>query len=121
LRQLHTIFLSTHPNAKSQVISSSNFDPLKSQFVTDLQFVFSKEKPTHSIIINFWRDFKDHKGGHFSPISAYHANEQKVLILDVSKKRGEPHWLSIDVLILLMCKVDGTSREPRGYLLVGFH
>lgn len=46
-----------------------------------------------AIIINFWRNFSNHAGGHISPIAGYFCSEEgeeQVLILDVAAHRIQP-------------------------------
>jgi hypothetical protein len=37
------------------------------------------------LVVNLWRDFEDHRGGHVSPLAAYHPQRQMVLLLDVAR------------------------------------
>lgn len=94
---------------------------------TDLTFIQEKLEcsleaalPTSSsvVVINFWRNFKEHRGGHFSPVVAYDKQRRQVLIMDTNNKRSFPHWISLDLLIFLLCKVDRTSGCPRGFLVL---
>jgi len=139
LQQVDTLFTMLN-GAKSIKRQICDHSILKIQFQHDLDFVFQPQQqeqqqihPTtttsnntpqnqnskkHMIVINFWRDYKNHKGGHFSPIVAYSKKYSSVLIFDVSKQRGRPHWISIDILVLLMSKKDG--NVPRGYLIMSF-
>ncbi len=48
------------------------------------------------LVINFWRDYRKHRGGHISPLAAYHPHNQMVLILDVARYHchhvSHTHW-----------------------------
>jgi hypothetical protein len=55
--------------------------------------------------------------GHFSPIGAYDAARDLVLMLDVYKKDYEPMWAPLPRLAQAMATLSKTG-EPRGYALV---
>jgi len=118
LQQLATLFNFFH-GTDSTVRSSPSPSLLKKQFVEDMEFVFHsapKIEKKYLIVVNFWRHYLNHKGGHFSPIAAYSPDTQEVLVLDVAKRHSKPHWIPLDVLVLLMCKYD--VDHPRGYLIL---
>lgn len=56
--------------------------------------------------------------GHYSPIGAYHAQRDLVLILDVARFKYPPHWLPLSELWLAMQRVDEDTGECRGYALL---
>ena len=56
--------------------------------------------------------------GHFSPIGAYDAARDLVLMLDVYKKDYEPVWAPLPRLAKAMATVSRKTGEPRGYALV---
>jgi hypothetical protein len=106
----------------------------------DIRQASSNPYSRQFIIVNFWRNFRQHAGGflslsffhisrsplcdnspsvgHVTPLAAYHPIERMVLILETNQKRASHHWINIDVLTLLMSCIDRTSNQPRGYLLV---
>ena len=55
--------------------------------------------------------------GHFSPIAAYHAGSDRVLILDVARFKYGPHWIPLRTLIEATKPFDESSGLPRGFLL----
>jgi hypothetical protein len=56
--------------------------------------------------------------GHFSPIGAYDAAHDLVLMLDVYKKDYEPVWAPLPRLAKAMATLSRKTGEPRGYALV---
>jgi len=57
--------------------------------------------------------------GHFSPIGAYDAARDLVLMLDVYKKDYEPMWAPLPRLSKAMATLSRKTGEPRGYAVVG--
>ena len=59
-------------------------------------------------------------GGHISPLAAYDAKSDRFLILDVSRYKYPPVWVSASELYAAMNTVDSdNSNRRRGYVLVG--
>jgi hypothetical protein len=56
--------------------------------------------------------------GHFSPIGAYDAARDRVLILDVYRVELEPYWVPAERLFEGMTTINRADGEPRGYLAV---
>jgi Phytochelatin synthase len=56
--------------------------------------------------------------GHFSPLGAYDAARDRVLILDVYRVELEPYWVPTARLLEGMATISRTDGEPRGYLTV---
>lgn len=56
--------------------------------------------------------------GHFSPIGAYDAATDRVLLLDVWKADYEPYWVDRMRLLKGMVPVSPVSGTPRGYLVL---
>lgn len=56
--------------------------------------------------------------GHFSPIGAYDAARDRVLMLDVYKKDYEPMWAPLPRLAKAMATLSRKTGEPRGYAVV---
>ena len=56
--------------------------------------------------------------GHLSPLGAYDAARDLVLVLDVYKKDYEPHWVALSALTAAMSVRDKTTQAPRGYAVV---
>lgn len=56
--------------------------------------------------------------GHFSPVGAYDATRDRVLILDVYRRELEPYWVPADRLLAGMATPSRGDGEPRGYLAI---
>ncbi len=56
--------------------------------------------------------------GHFSPVGAYDAARDRVLMLDVYKKDYEPVWAPLPRLANAMATLSRKTGEPRGYAVV---
>ncbi len=57
-------------------------------------------------------------GGHISPVAAYDADTDRVLVLDVARYKYPPIWLTIDQLYAAMMDKDSTSNRARGAVIV---
>ncbi|MEP4149494.1 MAG: phytochelatin synthase family protein [Halioglobus sp.] len=72
-----------------------------------------------AIIINYDRTNVGQKGGgHFSPVAAYHAPSDRVLILDVARYKYAPSWISLEILFKSMSTIDSRSRKSRGWIQI---
>lgn len=56
--------------------------------------------------------------GHFSPLAAYNAASDQVLILDVARFKYSPHWVSASLLYDAMRLPDSVTGRPRGLLVL---
>jgi len=56
--------------------------------------------------------------GHFSPLGAYDAARDRVLILDVYRVELEPYWVPAVRLFEGMATINRAGGDPRGYLTV---
>lgn len=75
-------------------------------------------EPGRRYIVNFSRKpLFGQGGGHHSPIAAYLAQEDLVLVLDVNRDFG-PWLVKPERLLAAMNTVDGSSGKPRGLLLI---
>ncbi|VDM64628.1 unnamed protein product [Angiostrongylus costaricensis] len=52
--------------------------------------------------------------GHFSPLAAFHAASDRVLIMDVARFKYPPHWVQLDHLQKAMCSIDVSTKRTRG-------
>lgn len=59
--------------------------------------------------------------GHFSPIGGYHASRDLALILDVARFKYPPHWVSAESLWRAMARIDPSTGQTRGWLVVRGH
>ena len=100
-----------------KIVQNKSIKDLETQFRKDLKSIFEYNEKK-AILINFYRNYKEHRGGHFSPIAGYSEikGREYVYILDVAAHRSSPHWFPLKELIPLMCRFDG--KQPRGYLVI---
>lgn len=54
--------------------------------------------------------------GHYSPLAAWHAERDLVLILDVARFKYPPHWAPVSQLWRAMSVVDPATGLPRGWI-----
>lgn len=80
----------------------------------------SEETPGRFVIANYYMGAVIGRGdyGHFSPIGAYDAARDRVLILDVYRVEFEPYWVPAERLFEGMATINRADGEPRGYLTV---
>ncbi|MCI0429283.1 MAG: phytochelatin synthase family protein [Rhodospirillales bacterium] len=76
--------------------------------------------PGQFVIANYYMAAVIGRGdyGHFSPIGAYDAAHDRVLILDVYRVELEPYWVPAPRLLEGMATISRADGEPRGYLTV---
>jgi Phytochelatin synthase len=72
------------------------------------------------VIINYLRKaIGQEKGGHISPLAAYDAETDRFLILDVSRYKYPPIWVTAPALFDAMNTTDSDNQNrTRGYVLV---
>ena len=76
-------------------------------------------QPDRFVLANFNRRFIGQPGGgHWSPLAAYHAGSDSVLLLDVARYRYPPVWVSLADLLRGAQNADSVSGTARGFLLV---
>jgi hypothetical protein len=80
----------------------------------------SEAGPGRFIIANYYMAavIGDGDYGHFSPIGAYDATRDRVLMLDVYRVELEPYWVPVERLFAGMATVSRADGEPRGYLAI---
>ncbi len=54
--------------------------------------------------------------GHYSPVGGYHADRDRVLILDVARFKYPPHWVPLQDLFRAMLPHDAETGRSRGFL-----
>lgn len=76
--------------------------------------------PGNNLIINYPTEYvidRQNKGGHFSPIAAYHEEKNLVLILEISPRK-ESYWIDAHEIWGAMNQVDPISEKVRGWIVV---
>ena len=74
----------------------------------------------HFIVANFDQKAftNDTQVGHFSPVAAYDASKDRVLILDSDREYYEPYWVSVDDFVKGMATQDHQIKKSRGYAVI---
>ena len=76
-------------------------------------------RPNAYLVVNYLRKaIRQESGGHISPIGAYHAGEDRFLILDVARYKYPPVWVKTVDLWQAMRPGEGEPVAGRGYLVV---
>ncbi|MGA1132700.1 MAG: phytochelatin synthase family protein [Prochlorotrichaceae cyanobacterium] len=76
-------------------------------------------EPDNYVLINYLRKtIGQERGGHISPIAAYHAESDRFLVLDVSRYKYPPVWVKAEELWQATNTIDSVSGETRGILLI---
>lgn len=60
----------------------------------------------------------DFDGGHISPVGAYDASKDRVLIMDVDRQWYEPYWVSFKDFVAGMNTKDKGANAYRGYIKI---
>lgn len=77
------------------------------------------KSPDQRVIVDFNRQTLHQKGsGHFSPLAAYHADEDRFLLMDVARYKSPPCWVKARTLHSALQSMDTVSRKSRGFLVV---
>eukprot|EP00442_Polarella_glacialis_P010876 CAMPEP_0115084184 /NCGR_PEP_ID=MMETSP0227-20121206/21077_1 /TAXON_ID=89957 /ORGANISM="Polarella glacialis, Strain CCMP 1383" /LENGTH=265 /DNA_ID=CAMNT_0002472879 /DNA_START=58 /DNA_END=855 /DNA_ORIENTATION=+ len=90
------------------------------EFRAALVEAFSSEQLKY-VSVNFDRVTMGQRGdGHHSPIAAYDAASDRILVLDVARYKYAPWWASVEDMFAAMNASDTLPyATPRGYLVVG--
>ena len=93
-------------------------DPFLAQLRADV--VQSSSTPSAPVLVaSYSRAAIGQTGdGHFSPLAAYHAASDSVLVLDVARFKYPPYWVALADLRRAMDPLDHVTGRPRGYFLV---
>ena len=73
----------------------------------------------HHVIVNYSRSGLEQEGrGHISPLAAYDADTDRFLILDVSRYKYPPVWMTVADLYKAINTIDSGSNKTRGIVVV---
>lgn len=76
-------------------------------------------QPQQYVLVNYLRSsIGQESGGHISPLAAYNATQDQVLILDVARYKYPPVWVSVQALWQAMRTLDPVSGKSRGLLVI---
>ncbi|KAG2378241.1 hypothetical protein C9374_008384 [Naegleria lovaniensis] len=79
----------------------------------------SKELDPSFIVVSYDRATLGQTGsGHFSPIAAYNAKRDMVLILDVARFKYPPHWVKLEKMWEAFYPVDSATGLSRGFIII---
>jgi len=75
--------------------------------------------PDDYLLVNYQREvLGQSRVGHISPIAAYDADTDRVLIMDTASYKYPPTWVELPKLYEAMNTIDGASGKSRGYVEV---
>ncbi len=93
--------------------ADSNLEQFRQQVMQTLN------QTDNFLLVNYLRkEINQDRGGHISPIAAYHKGSDRILILDVSRYKYPPVWVKTAELWQAMNTQDSVSGQTRGYVLV---
>jgi hypothetical protein len=77
-------------------------------------------QPKHHVVVNYLRRvLGQERGGHISPLAAYDAKADRFLVLDVSRYKYPPVWVTTEDLFAAMNTVDNDNDgKTRGFVLI---
>ncbi|NBD16885.1 MAG: glutathione gamma-glutamylcysteinyltransferase [Cyanobacteria bacterium] len=77
------------------------------------------EQENNFVLVNYLRStIEQERGGHISPLAAYHQSSDRVLILDVARYKYPPVWVEVEELWRATQTIDRVSGKTRGLVLV---
>lgn len=113
LEQLASILTALHVQVDTYFGSELDLAKCRDVLVSALQ------SPDQRVIVDFDRKVLHQKGsGHFSPLAAYHEEEDRFLLMDVARYKAPPCWVKAVVLHEALRGTDSTSQKSRGFLVV---
>jgi hypothetical protein len=75
--------------------------------------------PNKRLVVNYTRKAIGQNGdGHISPVGAYDADTDRVLVLDVAKYKYPPVWMTVADLYKAINTIDSGSNKMRGIIVV---
>ncbi len=93
--------------------SDVNLDQFRQLIATNLA------EPDNFVLVNYLRRaVGQERGGHISPLGAYDADTDQVLILDVSRYKYPPVWVKVETLWNATNTVDSVSGLTRGVVVI---
>jgi glutathione gamma-glutamylcysteinyltransferase len=116
--------MASHPTAEEERNQHKYYSV--EHFRRDVQTVLQEDplqqqdsSKTGILIVSFSRAALGQTGdGHFSPLAAYHAETDQVLVLDVARFKYQPYWVKVDDLYAAMSPRDQATQKPRGWYIV---
>lgn len=113
LAQLGSVLLEYRIAVVMRHVEDESLDEFRSYAVANLR------RPKDFMIVNYRREVLGQtRGGHFSPLAAWHEASDRFLILDTADYKYPPMWVPAATLFAAMADVDSASGRSRGYLAV---
>jgi hypothetical protein len=76
-------------------------------------------RPGDYLIVNYQRQaLGQAASGHISPLAAYDADSDMVLVMDTASYRYPQTWVPLEALVGAMATIDTESEAMRGYVEV---
>lgn len=113
LQQLRGLLVSV--GAKAEAIHGSSLDLAAFRRLV----IANQTNPEDRLLVNYLRPtIGQAGGGHISPVAAYHAASDQVLILDVARYRYPSVWVPLEALWRAIRTTDSDSGLSRGLVIV---
>lgn len=114
LDQLGALLMTQPVNVEVHHAGDSSLNAFREEARTYLK------QARHFVVANYLRRaLGQSQGGHISPIAAYDAQTDRFLILDVSRYKYPPVWVSAAALFSAMNTTDAANAgKTRGYVLI---
>ena len=113
LDQLSDIFASYPVQVERHHGSDISLDDFRQLIATNMA------ESNNFMVVNYLRRaIGQERGGHISPLAAYDANTDQVLILDVSRYKYPPVWVKVETLWDAINTVDSVSGLTRGAVVI---
>ncbi|ORZ34112.1 Phytochelatin synthase-domain-containing protein [Catenaria anguillulae PL171] len=102
------------------VIAKRGDEVTLDEFIADLKASTSNAFPTEThMVVSFSRKALGQTGdGHFSPVTVFHPQSNKLLVLDVAMFKYPSYFVDVELLYQSMQMVDKETGLPRGYFLL---
>lgn len=112
LQQLRNLLASTGLQATAIHGSSVDLAAFRRLVIANLA------NPDDRLLVNYLRSaIGQEGGGHISPLAAYHAPSDRVLILDVARYRYPSVWVPLEALWRSIRTIDPDSGLSRGLVI----
>jgi hypothetical protein len=113
LQQLATVLTAFPVKVSSQYASDISIEQFRAILKDNLRF------GDRMVLLNFDRKpLHEVGGGHWSPLAAYHAVSDSVLVMDVARYKYPPLWVSVKELYAGALSVDAVSGRSRGLVII---
>ncbi len=113
LAQLGELLRANDALATVTYASETDIDAFRASARQNLQ------TPRDYIVVNYQRAvLGQHESGHISPLAAYDAQTDQLLILDVAAYKYPPVWVATRDLWNAMNTIDAASGRTRGFIVV---